>query len=463
MSPLVVATVRVLSRRSIALWWVIGLFAGFFWALLAWSGVNNVGPPTQAALLIWRVVMALSLLFLGAQLATAALDTVRGDDALHPGRRRALADATVWLGCTQLLLFLGASALLGLLMNVWAPSWPMAAEASMALTTGAGGVIGASQRRYVLPFLLLSLALPLLGHDLTHRGVLVSTQAHWVVYAAWLAAWPACAMAMWWLLCKRPAPLSRLRTLEQATTMACDQTRRPSRGIEPMLGQARWLLRRPPSTRWLADVVGWFSVIVFFVWLGRSNQSPDISVLFVGMAIWWLVAYQTLREGVRPTLLLIPGRRVRQGLGWLLFAEGLRRGLLALFWPLAGGAVVLWFNPQIELMQILVVTCILWAGGALSLAWLLAIWVWLRSPFWRGLAQALVAGGSSAAAVIGAAAWYQNSAGAGGAHAAQGLLAAACAAVLSLLVVWAANRAWQRADLHALFSPSRQRISVELN
>jgi hypothetical protein len=463
MSPLVVATVRVLSRRSIVLWWVIGLFAGFFWALLAWFGANNLGTPTQSALLIWRVVMALSLLFLGAQLATAALDTARGDDALQPRRRRALADATVWLGCAQLLLFLAATALLGLLMNAWTPSWPIVAEASMALTVGVGVVIGVSQRRYRLALEFLSVAVPLLGYALTPGGALIGAQAHWAVYAAWLAAWPACALVVWWVLCKRLATLHRLPTLQHSAAIAHDLSARPHRGIEPMLGHAQWLLRIPPSEKWFAQAAGCGVLILIMVWFSRNSASPNVSLLLITTVGWWATAYDVTREGVRPTLLLLPGGRMRRRLGWMLFFEGLRRSLPMVWWTVAAGAALIWFHPQLELLPLVVAGVMLWAGGALSLACWLSLWVWLRRPVWRAVAQWLAAGSCCVITVLGTAHWYQHASSSDGAGLALGFLAAALATGLSALVVTAGNRAWQRADLHALFSPSRKRFSTELS
>lgn len=269
---------------------------------------------------------------------------------------------------------------------------------------------------------------------------------------------------MWWLLAQRPAPLRRLPTLQQAATVARDSVTQPRHGVEPMLGQARWLLRRPLSQHWFIETIGWLALIVLFVWFGRQDKTPDISVLFAGLAGWWIAAYQTLREGVRPTLLLIPGQRVRHRLGWLLYAEGLRRSLFSVAWLVTASAALLWFHAELELMQVAVPAAILWAGGAVSLACLLSISVWLRSPLLRVAAQVVTAAGSSVAGVLAAAYWYQDSwypdlATTNGAHVLQGLLTAAFVWALSLLVVWAANRSWARADLHELFAPARQRWS----
>lgn len=460
MSPLIVATLRVLSRRSTALWMVVGVLAAPTWLFLAWTSVNNAASThPDALMLVWRVVAAISLAFLGAQFATAVIDTAREGDALQPGRRRALASAAVALGNGVLLLFIIASAVLAAWTGA-AWMWTAVAEASMAFTTGAGLVLGVSQRRWSLWFLPLGVALPFISSYALPDKALVDNQAPAALYIAWLLAWPLCAALVWWLLVRRPHPIRAMPTLEQAAAMASDRAAQPTRGIEPMLGQARWLLSKPLKDKhWIIEFFAWSIAIFFFVWIDRGKEMPSLAVFFAAMGGWWMAAYQTMREGVRPTLLLIPGRHLRERLGWTLFTQGLRRGSFALWWLAMAVAAILWTRPHVNALQILVPAAILMAGGALSLACLLSVWVWVRRRFWREIAQLLTAGVSAAGTVIGAAFWYAGAKTADAAYCAQGLLGALALAVLSIVVVSASTRAWRRADLHALFSPSRDRLS----
>ncbi len=465
MSPLIVATMRVLSSRSTALWMFVGALAAPAWLFLAWTSAYSYTPiPPNALMLLWRVVAASSLFFLGAQFATTVTDTARENDALQPGRRRALANAVVALGSGMLLLFVIASAALAAWTGAtW--TWTAVAEASMAFTIGTGivlGVVGlgARDRRWSFWFLALGIALPLIGHYAVPDKALIDSQAPASLYIAWLAAWPACAAAVWWLLARRPHPMPAMPTMEQAMAKASNRAAQPARGIDHMLGKVSWLLRKPPRDKqWIGELFAWSIAVAYIFWIDRGREMPSLAVIFAAMAGWWMAGYQTLIEGVRPTLLLIPGRHLRQRLGWVLFAQGLRRGMFTLGWLVFAVALMLWLHPKVQMLQVVVPAAMLWAGGALSLACLLSVRVWVRRPFWQSVAQALTAGGSAAGTVIGAAFWYAGAPSADATYYSQGLLAALALVLLSVSIVWVSAGAWRRADIHVLFSPSRDRLS----
>jgi glucan phosphoethanolaminetransferase (alkaline phosphatase superfamily) len=145
----------------------------------------------------------------------------------------------------------------------------------------------------------------------------------------------------------------------------------------------------------------------------------------------------------------------------VLFRGGFERGLIATWWVALYCAAVAWIHPEVQVLQIVTLVLILLGTGTLTLAWLITTWVWTRRPMLRAAMQVVTAGSTVVAGVFGAAFWYRDSQSADAAYFAQGMLLAAALMALSLLVMRASRGAWARADLHALFSPARERLMHE--
>jgi hypothetical protein len=456
-SPLVVPTLRVFSGRAPAVGWVVSVLAASVWVLLAWIAHAEAHATAFDLMRLWRFVVVVCLLFLGAGLASATLSMACPQDQLQPGRRRATANVGVALGTACVMVFFLAGA--ALQAQAFDSLWMNLAEASMAFASGASFVFALTQRHVAPFFVALGLGLPLVGYALEPSTKLISQQGPAGLYVVWLLAWPACAARIWWLVARRPVPLTTFASVEAALNDASAlRARSMAADLTAMRGHVDWLLRTPEMQgRNGSMVVLWIAAIAFMVWLDSRQAQPNLTVFFGAMAGWWAVAVHRLREGVRPTLLLLPGRRVRQQLGWLLFAEGLRRGAIVLWWLLPAAAITLWLRPSLHPMQVAVALALLWAGGTVCMAWLVCTWAWIKRPRRRAVAQIVVAGGTGLATLIGTSAWYHGATAGTALVFAQGLVVALGLLLLSLLLVAASSRAWQRADLHALFGPKHQR------
>jgi hypothetical protein len=462
MSTRLLPTLRVLVRRSTALWLVVSLLVVPLWMLLVWQLATDTRPPVQSMLAAWRAAAACGLFFLGAQLAVAVCDAARHTDALQPGRRRTLANAAVALGSGTVALFIAAAVVLCWFAGPDAWRWALVAEACLAFACGTGVVLAVSQRHFSAAWGLLAPLLAYVSAIAVPFDALVEGGAAWSVYALWVLSWPACGWLVWRLIARRRHPVRAFPTLAKTHQIANGLAVSQVVGIDPLLGNARWLLCAPPPSqnRSLSALLGNLGIGIL-IWFDLGREGVIFGLVFGGLASWWMVAYQGLREGVRPTLLLIPGHQIRPRLGWMFFVEALRLGAINLWWVALAGIAMAWVRPQAPWMQLVAPTALLLAGGVLCLACLIATWPWTQRPFWRAAAQVATAGTTTAASVLGAAYMYSNVTSADTSWLALSLLAAAAMVALSLMLVWASRGAWARADLHAVFAPSRARTSWE--
>ncbi len=176
------------------------------------------------------------------------------------------------------------------------------------------------------------------------------------------------------------------------------------------------------------------------------------------MAGWGLAGYDRLRQGVRPILLLLPGQRLRARLAMLVFREAIRRGL-----PIMGLAGTAWFVgawalPWQWVWTTALAMTILFGGGVLALASMLALLAWLRPGMWRSTTLAIAGLATTATGVLLAAWWIDQAPTSEPAFVLLGVLLAVGLVATALGLVRLSAPAWARLDVHRFARPGHDRV-----
>jgi hypothetical protein len=447
----------------------VSLFLGI--ALLAFAGglllnMKSGGASTHYAGMTtwfaWRLVGGLALVTLGMNWTLKVMDTTRETDDLQPHRRRNLADAAMWLGNAILLTFLGLTHLISEALGYGGLSIHALAEACVAISFGAALAIALIQASLkpagagaflLLPFLIWIAAPP---------HAIADGTAPTLVYSIGVATWPVFAVLFWRLLAQRPLSLRRPPTMQEAITIASNASQRPRRGIEPMLGNPRWLLRPPPSVSRSAFFgLFWVLAVALMLWADKSGAWANGFLIGGGIG-FGVKGYEQLREGIRPRLSLLPGTRIRRHAGWLMLEESIRRSFPWLGFYVITTVAATWVYPSLRGVPVAVAMVFSLSVGLLILTLLLTFrvrgWLWNNREL-----QALATTPLIILGVSGAVQWLNVSRVSPSmspygdpAHIQQGMLVTAAVVALALVLQWSGSNAWRKVDLHKLMSTSNE-------
>jgi len=395
----------------------------FYWIAAAFAKLlGGLVAQHDAARLAGGVCIALALAFL--RLAGRAFhdEDPRGGDRSHRGGGVML----LFLGCTGLLVHAHEAVSDTALLAGLACAYYGAAlverkptAAGIALGCGLGAAFLATGLPQVLPFIVALLATPLFVPDWRSRSAGLALALAALIFAPWLAVWPALLYARSPELFAAWLRWNDLTTLAHAPNLA---TAAQSLGTLawfawpawPIALWALWLYRRKPNAA--AMVLPLFALIAGLVLIALRRASGELPLLplLLPLALLGTQVLKDLRRGAANALAWFGAMTfsLLGGLIWLGYlalqtgfppriaanAARLEPGFVAHFaWLplLAAAAITLAWIALILRSENTSQRCITYWAAGLGLFWSLAMLLWLpwidHGKSYRAVARSLQA------------------------------------------------------------------------